>query len=371
MQIYERYSELLEQPFGIEILERLRKDRRVNDMDGKLLYLGASGSRFDVNNLAMWYLSVWNDQSKERADQALEDYLDRDTYPVTKALWVKGIELSEAVEVANEISIVSIHEMPMSSDKINFLRQRLQCQAPDPVPIPEAAIIINCEVPKYASPAEDSLFWSIEEDLLALAWLLNLLPRVSCTPFYSTCYAEDVPFGIFGGSGGGLPLSDVPGGRARKISDESFEELRQYFGCYQSKKTGEWRRIQFALKRFSQARRRDEVEDIILDLCISLEMLLLNDNDNNNQLSLAFRLRGSWLIAESDIERVEIFKQLKDLYNYRSQVAHSGMLCKNKPNKIVNVRKQVRGFIEIAERILRKVILDGTPDWTKLVLNVK
>jgi hypothetical protein len=74
------------------------------------------------------------------------------------------------------------------------------------------------------------------------------------------------------------------------------------------------------LSRPSQAKQRDQIEDKILDLGISLEMALLEDNKNNDQLSLSFGLRGSWLIAADYEERQLIYRQLREMYDFRSQV---------------------------------------------------
>ena len=112
------------------------------------------------------------------------------------------------------------------------------------------------------------------------------------------------------------------------------------------------------------------IEDKILDLGVTLEMLLLDDDLSNNELSLAFRLRGSWLLG-GDIasKRIEIYEQLRELYRYRSQVAHSGMLCKGNMEKINNVRQSFSKYQTLAEDVCRKIIKEGKPNWDKIVLN--
>jgi len=97
-------------------------------------------------------------------------------------------------------------------------------------------------------------------------------------------------------------------------------------------------------------------------------MVLLEDIKNNDQLSLSFRLRGSWLIGKNSNEREIVYKKLKDIYNYRSQVAHSGMLCGNDMVKINKVRDNFENYCAIAEKIIRKIIFEKKPDWSKLIL---
>ena len=128
-------------------------------------------------------------------------------------------------------------------------------------------------------------------------------------------------------------------------------------------------RFQRILNRLSQAKRRIQIEDKILDLGITLEMLLLEDNKNNDQLSLSFRLRGSWLLGETKEDRLKIYKQLTDVYNYRSQVAHSGILCKGNSQKIKNIQEAFSEYQSLAERICRIILNNGKPDWNKIILN--
>ena len=124
------------------------------------------------------------------------------------------------------------------------------------------------------------------------------------------------------------------------------------------------------LSRLSQAKRRSQIEDKILDLGICLEMALLGDNKNLDQLSLSFRLRGSWLIGLDKNDRKKVYTLLKEIYNYRSQVAHSGILTKNRPEKINAIREKFNEYSIIAERIIYLLITNGRPNWANLILDI-
>ena len=65
--------------------------------------------------------------------------------------------------------------------------------------------------------------------------------------------------------------------------------------------------------------------DSLPQLGVLVKLSDSSDNHNHDQLSLSFRLRGSWLIGQSVEDRHEKYRQLRDLYDYRSQVAHGGM----------------------------------------------
>lgn len=106
----------------------------------------------------------------------------------------------------------------------------------------------------------------------------------------------------------------------------------------------------------------------MLDLGIALEMLLLDDNEKE-QLALQFRLRGSWLVGKSSQDRIDKWNLLQEIYNARSSVAHTGMLHKNNRLKIEKIQQSLPQYLDLAEAILRKIIISGTPVWRNLVLN--
>lgn len=122
---------------------------------------------------------------------------------------------------------------------------------------------------------------------------------------------------------------------------------------YQKRKKKRFNRI---LSRLRQSKRKNEIEDKILDLGIALEMALLDDNASQQQLSLSFRLRGSWFISSDEVERSKIYKTLGEIYRYRSQVARNGILCRGDVEKINKIRNSYQEYSLLAERIIKKHI---------------
>ncbi|WP_296499703.1 HEPN domain-containing protein [Rhodoferax sp.] len=187
-------------------------------------------------------------------------------------------------------------------------------------------------------------------------------------PRFQTAYRPaTTPIGYFGGYGGGAPMFDVSTLALSKISAALAPTIDEMFSHFQAKSESEKDRLQLILSRLSQAKRRFQIEDQMLDVGIALEMILLDDNEKD-QLSLQFRLRGSWLIGQSSQDRLENWNLLQEIYNARSSVAHTGMLYKNNPLKIQKIREALPKYLNLAESILRKIIVSGTPVWRDLVL---
>lgn len=236
---------------------------------------------------------------------------------------------------------------------------------------PEVAITIQTSVPKLRSRSKNQTASKNQDLLWDLSLLLNLLPNISCTPYYSTSYIPpETPPGFFlTGSSGSCPTHDVIGNTVNKLTLDMLNGFEYLTSAFLTLEPKEKTKYEHALSRLSLAKRREKIEDKILDLTIAQEMVLLDGN--TDQLAFAFRLRGSWLIANSPAERIEIHDALSKLYTYRCQVAHTGVLEKNNPAKMKHVRESFPQYVAIAEKIIQKLIIDGKPDWKELLLGAK
>lgn len=377
-RLHLQYSRLIEdEKVGAQVLAMLRDDPRVQALNGKMISNGNCATRFELKTLAMWFLWAINEYGQDEAEKNLNIFLDSKKVPVINTQWVLGIELDRTLELEQGYRIIPIEEMPDSRDKEQYLRHDFGTLI-HRLPKPKAAITCVRHFTKVRG-SDDSMqeteeskeFQDSFRSLDEIALLLNALDGVSCIPYFSTSYTlPNMPMGMFSGSGGGCPLHDIFGYSSSKLSEDmkgNITDLLNAFGKFQ---TNNKARISRILSRLSQAKRRSQIEDKILDLGIALEMALLEDNKNNDQLSLSFRLRGSWLVGREKEERQNIYRQLKEIYNYRSQVAHSGILCGNDPEKIKAVRERFQEYALLAERIIRCLIFNGPPDWTELILDV-
>jgi len=111
-----------------------------------------------------------------------------------------------------------------------------------------------------------------------------------------------------------------------------------------------------AMRRFRASFDRYQPSDPerLLEAAIAFEAILLNDaGDSHQELGYRLRLRAARFLAEDLKERMEIFDLLRDLYNFRSRIAHGETLEEMKErdqNKLEAVIKQTPG-------ILRKLLL--------------
>jgi len=112
--------------------------------------------------------------------------------------------------------------------------------------------------------------------------------------------------------------------------------------------------IDIAIKRFRSSIERYMPDDPekLLDLSISFEAIYLNDGDNK-ELTYRLALRAARLLGNSVEERQGIFKVLKDLYKYRSKVAHGENLETLKNSD----KERLSKVLEQAPLILKRSII--------------
>ena len=205
-------------------------------------------------------------------------------------------------------------------------------------------------------------------NLFDIAAILNAVNGIVCVPYCHTCYfPEHQPPGIFGFSGSSSPILDVSTKRVGRITADSIPLVNGLMASFVKAQDNEQDRIRLILSRLSQAKRRFQAADKLLDMGIALEMLLLDDNQKD-QLSLQFRLRGSWFMGSTPAERIEKYELLHEIYGARSAVAHTGSLPKKGGINEHNLQEIFPKCEELAEGIVQKIILTGKPNWRNLVL---
>jgi hypothetical protein len=367
------YHQILTTAVGAQIMSVLESDHRVRALKNTMLSLGNTAMGFSINALAAWFVWAVREFGQTEATAHLETYLDAEEIPVVNTLWVIGINTEKTIELNDGYRIVPLKEMPDSRDKEQYQKFEFRPHMP---PTPNAAICQTSMVRK-ATAVDDEVglafnheIGKIVQHLDEIALLINAVEDFACLPYFSTTYSlPTMPFGPFGGSGGGYAHYDILGHTSSKISGAIIPDLEKLRIAFGEKGSMEQLRLRRILFRLSQARRRDQIEDKILDLGIALEMALLDDNKIADQLSLTFRLRGSWLAGKNADERKQLYKQLRELYILRSQVAHTGSLCGNNHDRINTVRESFPEYSQLAGRIVRGLLLEGRPDWTELILN--
>lgn len=162
------------------------------------------------------------------------------------------------------------------------------------------------------------------------------------------------------------------------ITEAEINEVRQLFSSDWHSNT--IKGMEIAIKRFRYSIERYMPDDAekLLDLAIAFESIYLNDGETK-ELTYRLSLRVARLLGNSVDERYEFFKIIKDLYKYRSKVAHGENLDSLKKSDAERLNKVLKNAPTILRKSIIKILsfkeLKGLKDnakiaewWSKLEL---
>jgi hypothetical protein len=108
----------------------------------------------------------------------------------------------------------------------------------------------------------------------------------------------------------------INGGDAERLKNivNVLEDLK-------AKNDDNFKSIKAALRRFRQSAEAKFRDDQLMEMVIALETALVSDN---RELSYRLSLNTSYLIADEDAERKDVFGCVRETYKARSKTAHEG-----------------------------------------------
>ncbi|MEA2877218.1 MAG: hypothetical protein QOF14_2414 [Hyphomicrobiales bacterium] len=376
----EYYDYARDSDLGKRTKANLLADPRFRSIDGQMFSNGQGGSQLSADHLVAWYVYRINEAGQTVAAQDLNIFLDSPTIDLLAVLWVYGVRSKSRVRLVDDIELLPIADMPFSEEKFEYQSSTFSIEA-HKLPSPEAALVKQVAVPKLLTggtppirnPAVDPAS-AIQSKLQGLSVLMNALPGVCCMSGYQTFYCmPHTPTGAFGGSSGGAAQFDILPRNMSNFDPQYADLLSRLAEKFENLSGVARTRIEAALHRLAQAKGRLDPGDVSLDIGIALEMVLLNNEHEGQelpgQLSLHFRLRGSWLVGKTAEERGAVYKTLTKIYALRSQIAHNGFSRELFQTKYSERNAMLAEHIGLAEQVLQRLILDGTPSsWTSLIL---
>ena len=368
------YQSLAESEDGKNLTKDLMDNPRILELLNEKIITGAGYNSFNINLFVQWYLWRINNVGQDQANQDLNTYLNSDTVPSIAAVWIYGIDVDKTIPLFDGFEIRPFSLMPESFDKYLF-HGPYSMTAKNGNPS-NAAIVKTVQIKKQKNPSKNvdplkpdfpDSFYTLYE-VMKVADLLSLINGCRPCKDSSSIYSPDhVPYGCFSNIGCGSCLEEVYTCFSMNLLIRDPEMVQSVESLYrgineriQSEQDVLWRIVQ----RLSQAKRRARIEDKILDLGITMEMLLINER-TTSELKYRFALRGSFLLTSTKKTRKEIFYDLKRFYDLRSAIAHSGVFSERESRLAM---ENIETYEEYVESICSYIILNGWPDWDTLIL---
>jgi hypothetical protein len=360
---------------------------------GMHLNTGLNAPRVTREALGDWLLTRAMRIGPETAVQDLRVVLEKDCLLAEEHLAISGLEVAAPIQLPGGITLLPIQDVPESVLTIsltdpqwsNFkrnasghvIRKSVEVLSSfgrsdwhtDPHVATAVLRVEHTRCPAFVpSPAE----FASANDLMLDA--VRVVAAATCVAVFPVAHwiapRPDTPLWNYFSWSHWYHLSALREfARADTSVDAITSALTHWMGLAASMK----KRLLVPLDRLNRALAAPTVLDAAIDLGVSLEALLLSDLSSHDQISLAFRLRGAWLLGRDAAERRALLQHFNAIYACRSAVAHRGELPSDKlgidGTKVIPADFIGKAARQLAARTILRVMERGSlPDWTHLLV---
>lgn len=373
----------------------LAADHALTEVLSSRIHAGTHSVESRVDILATWLVSRAKEIDPESAVSDLNRFLEAKFLPGQEVLVISGLRLAHEFHLGRGITLVPFHLLEATSSRNSFLLDQQGSKVsrhPDGTPIlsamestltwseihldshlPTAALKIRHEFAPKLNPSDAQRETTLKRDELEeICLLLSLVRSSAIFRLAYWCQMEEwIP--CVGGAGSYntyWQYRTCAPSHALDVRDEEAMSalVKDYFNLTDRVRE----RLQISIHRFNAALAFVSIEDAAIDLGIALEALLLGDLQPNDQISLAFRLRGAWLVGTTTSERADARDVLNQIYSLRSQAAHGKKISAS--IRFRNEEVSAGDFLmnhglPLCARGIRLVIArGGVPDWNSLLI---
>ena len=284
-----------------------------------------------------------------------------------------GVQTAVPVELAKGIWCVPLGDLEPPSWIEDFGEKTTWPLSRTFAPVaPSAALVKRVPFSPLFS-AEDEIEGRFpEKEVIELQAVAHCIALVAHRPpaILKVWYEDDDPRLPLLSSG--ITFSDPRWGSGAAAPYEiDADRVRAIFSSYQ-RFSGDRTPLDTAMLRLADAWGDWRREDRVIDLGISLEAVLMykrsGRSNDNSEIGYKLRIRAGWLMGETPSARLDVFKTVGKLYDYRSQAAHTGKV-KTTPKTWRAIDDEIEDGIALAGQILLAVLKLGEwPNWDSLVL---
>ncbi len=375
------YFAEIDQKIMDELTNYLATEPELEIFNRKMLNMGtgAGGVTYDI--LARWIILTAVNEGSDKAIELLEKYIALDHNPAFHILAISGLKLNKDFSFDDEIKLMPFENIPDSLQKHSisplstggwfFLSYPAQIESS-----PQAAIVRKVQLfPKTfetssrpRAPRGSNIIYDAFD-------VLSLVLKTSIRLMYAWYALESwIPCYYLTGSSWSGPNSDVIISQSCEPSCEDLNRLRKIYRLFSELSNEIKQQLRIPIRRLNQAKRRQSLEDMALDLGVALESLFLHDRSSHEQISFTFRLRGAWMLGEKPSDRAQIYDLLRAIYECRSKAIHSGKVpLKMTVNKVSKpTRDLLSEGMELCADVIMAIIQNRKfPEWDSLILNLK
>ena len=304
----------------------------------------------------------------EGTAQRFVSYVRENTADAIAVMALSGLEVDQEIKFGPHVSLLPMDKLPRSSHRGTALGQHFM--SPNFGKL--STLVTKFKygpvfyTPKNPQPPEELAAYLSVDRAASLLWeASNLLGVAGVYPQYHGSWVQPDDWLMRTGisPNGKFSPFGAQFGREQAVQKDEIEAIAaSYFSL---DPTSRRKVLRIPLDRLSRAGRQADLADRAIDLGIALEGLLLHDlGSERGELSFRLSLWGAWLIGDDANARNEIQKSLKQLYDLRSRVVHSGSIAQTSENE-----NKIKRAVKHCQTLIRRMIeLKCEVDWQKIVV---
>jgi len=371
------FAAILETKSLPELLSYITVNPALKFFQEGFIKFGHASFRIDLKLLANWFLYRAEIVSSEKVAAELHQFISSSVIPGNDVLAISGISVHQEIKFTSDISLIPYAQLPdsrakssfnpysLSNDNNGYLKLSGLNPLISSLPPTVALISKNPSQPKFVSQPssiKENGWISKEQDLIDLCSCLTLIGPSS--PMLLASWWEPdsyVPYSRIYGFGASPKIFDLINRKTYSWTDENIQEALVLAQNYLKLKSEEKEKLLVPLERLNKMGCRINLVDQAIELGIAVEAVFLCDSEKN-ELSYRIQQRAAWFLGKDCEDRKKISKLFKDLYTCRSNAVHRGKISRRDIVETIS-----EGAKQTAEAI-KKIIMDGWPDWETLIL---
>lgn len=347
--------------------------------------LGVTGGAtrgFSVDRFINHWLEIALARGSEFAAQAFMDGVNATSLQCQRITLVRGMQIDSEISVADGIRLVPLSSAP--SEWPPFMVASDSLFGPRDIDlVSSVGLVVDMVVsPVFINPLEtmsesrnqvfnyrdisgNQFDFQNEPFCEALALISNR--AVYGAMWWSFIDDDHIGKGNVAATGYSYnrqALSQVSsGGRTGKITEDMVVEAYSLHLARKSLARKDQNRLAIPVHRWIRSYSDLDTTDKWIDLGIALESLFLSEG-NTTELGYRLRLNAARYLGDTPMERQELMRLFRDIYRYRSEAVHQGLVSGGQ--SMLNALTDAQTHCQRA--IIKTINGGGFPDWEQLAL---
>jgi len=350
-----------------QLIAVLAKDPSLEIFNGRMVVWPSNAMRVEYRNLAGWLIRRGTEVGSSQAVADLARYVEATEIPCLLTMALSGITIEEPCDFGGGVKLLPWDALPDSGLKRHVHRQSFEGFS---LRLPTAAIVREETLPKrhitpdefqrsrpLLTPLDDA---RLQDALLCAGMIGPTAPYALATFLGAPAWVPVTTGGIAMPLPEGWPVH-------KEWAKTQCSDAKALHLAFLKLNTSRKELLRLAMQRLNRAMRRRFSVDAAIDLGIALEALFLSDMDEERgEPTFRLRIRAARYLGSTKPDRDALFRLVGDLYGARSSAVHTGRVADQ-------IRGRPMGDVlaegySVAARAVRRMIIEGPPDWGQVML---